>query len=66
MRLDRPSGGGERFDPGISRTVTLIPYAGSRRITGFAGLTQGDADDPATREAAFARAVAAGYMEDAS
>ncbi|MEM7522185.1 MAG: urease subunit beta [Pseudomonadota bacterium] len=66
MRLDRPSGGGERFDPGISRLVTLIPYAGARRIGGFAGLTDGLADDAATREAAFARAIARGYMEDAS
>lgn len=65
MRLDRPSGGGERFDPGISRTVTLVPYAGARKLTGFAGLTQGQADDPAVREAAFARAIASGYMDDA-
>ena len=64
MRLDRPSGGGERFDPGVARAVRLIPYAGSREIHGFAGLAGGPADDPATREAAFARAVAGGWMED--
>lgn len=28
MRLDRPSGGGERFDPGIEKEVTLVPYGG--------------------------------------
>ena len=65
LRLDRPSGGGERFDPGIAKTVRLIPYAGARLIHGFAGLTEGPADDPATREAAIARAKARGYMEDA-
>ncbi|MEM1160557.1 MAG: urease subunit beta [Pseudomonadota bacterium] len=65
MRLDRPSGGGERFDPGISRTVSLVPYAGLRDLTGFAGLTQGRIDDPAVREAAFARAIVSGHMEDA-
>ena len=65
LRLDRPSGGGERFDPGIAKTVRLIPYAGARLIHGFAGLTEGPADEPATREAAIARAKARGYMEDA-
>lgn len=64
MRLDRPSGAGERFDPGISRIVRLVPYAGTREIHGFAGLTEGPADDPKTRDAAFARARAQGYMED--
>ena len=67
MRLDRPSGGGERFDPGVSRIVQLIPYGGTREIHGFAGLAEGPADDPATRDAALARAQARGYLsEDAS
>lgn len=62
MRLDRPSGGGARFDPGIGITVRLVPYAGTREIHGFAGLAEGSADDPAIRDAAFARARAQGYM----
>lgn len=66
MRLDRPSGGGERFDPGIGRRVRLVPYAGTREVHGFAGLAEGPADDPATRDAAFRRARDRGYMEDAS
>lgn len=64
MRLDRPSGGGERFDPGISRTVRLVPYAGTREIRGFAGLAQGPADDPDVRAAAFERGRARGYTID--
>ncbi len=60
MRLDRPSGGGLRFDPGVEKQVTLVAYAGARRIHGFAGLTGGRVDE--TREAAFARARARGYM----
>lgn len=64
MRLDRPSGGGERFDPGVARTVRLVPYAGTREVHGFAGLTEGALDDPKVREVAFARARAQGYMED--
>lgn len=66
MRLDRPSGGGERFDPGVEKTVALVPYAGLRRVGGFAALTDGALDDPDVREAAFAAAIAKGYMEDAS
>ncbi len=66
MRLDRPSGGGERFDPGIGRRVRLVPYAGTREIHGFSGLAEGPADDPATRAAAFQRAREGGYMDDVS
>lgn len=66
MRLDRPSGGGERFDPGIGRRVRLVPYAGTREIHGFAGLAEGRADDPATRDAAFRSARERGYLEDPS
>lgn len=62
MRLDRPSGGGERFDPGIARDVVLVPYAGARRIHGFAGLVEGEAGAEETRALAFARAAARGYM----
>ncbi|MGN7871312.1 urease subunit beta [Paracoccus sp. 22332] len=60
MRLDRPSGGGMRFDPGIARQVTLVPYAGARRIYGFAGLVEGQAED--MREAAITRATDRGYL----
>lgn len=63
MRLDRPSGAGERFDPGVARTVTLVPFAGTREIHGFAGLTEGCADDAQVRAAAFDKARARGYME---
>ncbi|MEM8665682.1 MAG: urease subunit beta [Pseudomonadota bacterium] len=65
MRLDRPSGAGERFDPHIARTVRLVPFAGTREIHGFAGLTEGPADDARVRDAAFERAHQSGHMEDA-
>lgn len=60
MRLDRPSGGGMRFDPGIAREVTLVPYAGTRRIHGFAGLVEGEAG--ASEAAAMTRAAERGYL----
>jgi urease subunit beta len=35
MRLDIPAGTAVRFEPGQTRTVILIPYAGDRVVTGF-------------------------------
>ena len=34
-RLDIPSGTAVRFEPGQSREVRLVPYAGARRVVGF-------------------------------
>ena len=34
-RLDIPAGTATRFEPGQSREVRLIPYAGARRVVGF-------------------------------
>ncbi len=41
MRLDIASGTAVRFEPGQQRTVTLVDYAGDRRVYGFRGLVQG-------------------------
>ena len=35
QRLDIPAGTAIRFEPGQSREVTLIPFAGGREIYGF-------------------------------
>lgn len=40
-RLDIPAGTAIRFEPGQSRTVALIPYAGARRVMGFTGAVMG-------------------------
>jgi urease subunit beta len=45
MRLDIPSGTAIRFEPGQSREVQLIPYAGARRVVGFRGAVMGDLDN---------------------
>ncbi len=44
MRLDIPSGTAIRFEPGQTRTVSLIPYAGSRQVSGFRGAIMGRLD----------------------
>jgi urease subunit beta len=41
MRLDIPAGTAVRFEPGDTRTVTLVPFAGSRQVYGFNGLVNG-------------------------
>lgn len=41
-RLDIPAGTAVRFEPGQSREVTLVPYAGHRRIFGFNACINGD------------------------
>jgi urease subunit beta len=43
-RLDIPAGTAVRFEPGQSREVALIPYAGGRRVFGFNGKVGGPLD----------------------
>lgn len=56
MRLDIPAGTAVRFEPGEEDDVALVAYAGERLVSGMNGLTNGDLDDPAVREAALERA----------
>ncbi len=44
-RLDIPAGTAVRFEPGQSREVTLIPYAGSREVYGFNAKINGKLGD---------------------
>jgi urease subunit beta len=41
FRLDIPAGTAVRFEPGQERDVTLVAYAGSRRVFGFRGEVMG-------------------------
>jgi len=45
-RLDIPAGTAVRFEPGQTRTVDLVPYAGERRVFGFNGKVMGPLDPP--------------------
>jgi urease subunit gamma/beta len=44
FRLDIPAGTAVRFEPGQSRTVELVAYAGERRVYGFRGQIMGELD----------------------
>lgn len=41
MRLDIAAGTAVRFEPGQTRTVQLVAYAGERKVYGFQGLIMG-------------------------
>jgi urease beta subunit len=64
MRLDIPAGTAVRFEPGLSKTVTLVAFAGSRRVSGLNQLVEGNLDDPHVREAALTGL--ADFLDDAS
>lgn len=44
FRLDIASGTAVRFEPGQSREVALVAYAGSRAVYGFRGEVMGELD----------------------
>ena len=44
MRLDIPAGTAVRFEPGQTRTVTLVAYGGGRVVQGFRGEIMGGLD----------------------
>ncbi len=44
-RLDIPAGTAVRFEPGQTREVALIPYAGDRVVHGFNAAVQGRLED---------------------
>ena len=48
MRLDIPAGTAVRFEPGQSRTVDLVPYAGRRAVYGFNARVMGALDGAAS------------------
>ena len=49
FRLDIPAGTAVRFEPGQTREVRLVAYAGARRVFGFNGAVNGPLEGPAGR-----------------
>lgn len=45
-RLNIPSGTAVRFEPGQSREVELVAYAGARAVYGFRGAVMGPLEQP--------------------
>jgi urease beta subunit len=62
MHLDIPPGTTVRFEPGERREVRLVEYGGGRRLIGFAGLANGQANE-VTRTIAVQRAREQGFLD---
>ena len=62
MHLDIPPGTTIRFEPGEQREVRLVEFGGSKRLIGFAGLTNGQANE-ATKAVAIHRARLQGFLD---
>jgi urease beta subunit len=60
-RLDIPSGTAIRFEPGDTRTVQLVPFAGARVVHGGHGLVDGPLDAPGARDRFSAALDAHGF-----
>lgn len=52
-RLDIPAGTSVRFEPGSSKEINLIDFAGKRYMSGFNGLVEGFLDNESTKENAM-------------
>ena len=46
MRLDIAAGTAVRFEPGQTREVTLVAFAGTREVYGFSGAVMGKLETP--------------------
>jgi urease subunit beta len=44
MRLDIPAGTAVRFEPGDEKSITLVPYRGTRQVYGFNARIEGALD----------------------
>ena len=60
-RLDIPAGTAVRFEPGETRTIKLVPFAGARIVWGGQGFVNGPLDAPGARDAFMARLVERGF-----
>lgn len=60
FRLNIPSGTSIRFEPGDTKTVTLVEYGGKRVVYGFGGLVNGNLEEK--RDKAISRAQQRGYL----
>src|SRR5579871_3817729 len=56
FRLDIPAGTAVRFEPGQSREVNLVAYAGARKVYGFQGKVDGALEKSAAKKPAVKKA----------
>ena len=61
FRLDIPAGTAVRFEPGDTKTVTLVAIGGTRFMYGLNSLVNQALDDPEAKAAALERVRSLGY-----
>lgn len=61
MRLNIPASTAVRFEPGEKKTVILVEFGGSKKITGFNNLLEGNASNENTRAKALEKAQKEGF-----
>jgi urease beta subunit len=66
MRLDIPAGTAVRFEPGERKDVPLVAFAGTRRVNGLNGLTEGSTVGPDARARALRIATERNFIEAGS
>ena len=64
MHLDIPPGTTIRFEPGERRQVRLVEFGGGKRLIGFAGLTNGQANEE-TKAGALRRMLLQRFLDTA-
>ncbi len=65
MRLNIPSGGAVRFEPGEKKRIVLVELGGTRTVRGLNGLTEGPAGS-AQKSGALKRLREKGFQEGKS
>jgi urease/urease subunit alpha len=65
MHLDILAGAAVRWEPGQTRQVRLVEFAGRREVHGFNGLVDGPLTE-ANKTAALARARQRGFLDSGS
>jgi urease subunit gamma/beta len=61
MRLAIAAGTAVRFEPGVSKEITLVEFGGTGELNGLNGLTEGSRHAPATKERALRLARERGF-----
>ncbi|MGB7413051.1 MAG: urease subunit beta [Thermosynechococcaceae cyanobacterium] len=61
FRLDIPAGTAVRFEPGDTKSVTLVEIGGERFVRGLNNLVNGALDDPAVKAMALERLKTFGF-----
>lgn len=64
FRLDIPAGTAVRFEPGDTKTVTLVAIAGNRHVQGLNKLVNGALDDAGVKAKAIERLQTLGFSDE--